>query len=91
MYISPEAKRARLFLAGQLLKASQGLTFEKGKIFIHIYAFKPDHRSDAINVIDSIADVIKTVIGVDDRWFALAGVDYQVEKSRPRIVITVAQ
>ena len=50
---------------------SKGVTFEKGKIWITIYVVKKNLRGDCINLIEGIADAIKTQIGVDDNVYSV--------------------
>ncbi|MCA2656372.1 MAG: hypothetical protein IM475_19630 [Microcystis sp. M061S2] len=45
-------------------------------------------RSDAINLIDGIADVVKGVIGVDDRYFHCV---CTWDLGDPKIVVRIAQ
>lgn len=62
------------------------------KVWIDILAQRPDHRSgDTVNLIDRICDAIKKAIDVDDRWFCITRVDWQVVKKDPRILIGIGQ
>lgn len=62
------------------------------KVFVDIFVQKPDNKGDAINVVDSVCDGVKDAIGIDDRWFCLRGLDWEVVKSgTPRIWIGVGQ
>jgi hypothetical protein len=63
----------------------------RNKIWIDIFVQKPNHRGDAINVIDLVADALKEALGVDDRWFSIRRVDWQIVKENPRMFIGVGQ
>lgn len=52
--------------------------------------FKPDHRLDAINFLDGIADGVKDAIGIDDRYFS-ATIDWSIDKQNPRIEVFIRQ
>src|SRR5512139_1740235 len=41
------------------------------KVWVDLFVQKPNHKSDAINVISVICDGIKKGIGLDDRWFSI--------------------
>lgn len=71
--------------------ASGGHKPTTGKIWIDLLVQKPDHRGDAINVIDLACDAIKDAIGVDDRWFAIRRLDWEVVKDAPTLFVGVGQ
>lgn len=52
---------------------------------------KPRTNIDAINFIDAIADVLKRVIGVDDKWFSIKSLDWAVDAKNPYIIIKLYQ
>lgn len=92
LYIDRGASSARFVMAHQLKQVVNGVRFDtKKKVYLHIVVHKPDMRSDAVNVIDTICDVVKKVIGVDDRYFAIALCDWCIDKEHPRIEIGIAQ
>jgi hypothetical protein len=63
-----------------------GVTFEKAKIWLDIMVEKANHRSDAINTIDILCDGLKKGIGIDDRWFSIARLDWCLVKDRRPVV-----
>lgn len=91
VYIKPEIKATREEIEILLRQASRGITWYEGKVWLDIFVEKPDHRSDPINLIDSIADAVKKVIGVDDRWFAIRRLDWAIVKSNPVVRVGVGQ
>lgn len=69
----------------------RGITWNRRKTYLEILVEKPTHQSDAINVVDVLADAVKVAIGVDDRWFSLLRVDWTIVKYEPRIYLAVGQ
>lgn len=61
------------------------------KIWIDIFVQKPNHRGDAVNVVDLVCDAVKTAVGVDDRWFSIRSVDWEIVKENPQIFVGVGQ
>lgn len=84
-----EARAAREALTQSLLNKDHG--FVQGKIWIDICVQKPEHRGDAVNFVDAICDAVKKGIGIDDRWFSLGLVDWQIVKKDPFIIISIGQ
>jgi Holliday junction resolvase RusA-like endonuclease len=74
-----------------LESAISGKKIYRNKVWIDVFVQKPDHRGDAINFVDLIADAIKVAIGIDDRWFSIRRVDWQIVKENPRIFIGIGQ
>lgn len=62
----------------------------KKKVNLFIHVVKDSMRSDAINYIDGIADVIKEVIGVDDRYFQVV-LTWEIDKKNPLFLVGVTQ
>jgi hypothetical protein len=89
IYARKESNAVRSRLT-ELIK-SQNITWYEGKVWIDIMVEKPDMRGDAINVIDLVCDAIKDAIGVDDRWYCIRRLDWQVIKKEPQIIIGVGQ
>jgi hypothetical protein len=61
------------------------------KIWIDILVQKPNHRGDAINVVDLVCDAVKDAIPVDDRWFCIRRLDWQIVKYDPQLIIGIGQ
>ncbi len=60
-----------------------------GKIWVDIIVQKDSQKADAVNVVDILCDAIKDGIGVDDKWFSLGLVDWEVSKIAPKIVFQI--
>lgn len=65
--------------------------FAQNRLMLNLYVEKPDHRCDAINIIDRVADAVKQGIGVDDRWYHIGEIDWRIVKHEPQIHIVIAQ
>lgn len=61
------------------------------KVWLDIYVQKPNPRFDAVNVIDTICDAVKIGMDIDDKWFSIRRLDWQVIKEDPRIYIGIGQ
>lgn len=91
VYMRERARTFRNDLIAATRKALAGVRVAHNKLWFRIYAEKPNHRGDAINVVDAVADALKEAVGVDDRWFCIDRVDWAVVKKDPRIFIWIAQ
>jgi len=69
----------------------ENYTFYPGKIWIDIICLKPNHRGDAINLLDNIADMVKMAIDVDDRWFCIRNLDWEVVTEDPCVYVGIGQ
>jgi hypothetical protein len=65
--------------------------FVQGKIWLDILIQKPNHHGDAINMVDGIADAVKLAINIDDRWFCIRKLDWEIVKVNPMVIIGIAQ
>lgn len=86
-----EARSIREIIGRQMVTALQGRKVVTGKLWLDILVQKPSHKSDAVNVVDSICDGLKKAIGLDDRWFCIRRLDWQIIKTNPRIFIGIGQ
>jgi hypothetical protein len=59
---------------------------------INVTVFKSTWQSDAINVIDSLADGVKVGLGVDDHWFYIHRLNWlMVPSGSERLLLTIFQ
>ena len=66
-----------------------GLTrLPKTKILVSLEVFKPNNRGDVINLTEGICDALKKSIDVDDNMYSLF-VDWEIDKNKPRINVTL--
>lgn len=91
VFLREEAKAARNAIILRLTEAMRGQPVAHNRLWIDILVQKPNHKGDAINVIDSVCDGIKMAVPLDDRWYSLRRVDWQIVKDDPRLFIGVGQ
>lgn len=87
-------KKSRALLESISSAISSAVDMSKvvhNKVWVDIFVQKPDHRGDAINVVDLVCDGIKDAIPVDDRWFCIRRLDWEVCKIEPKIYIGIGQ
>jgi hypothetical protein len=63
----------------------------QNKVWVDIFVQKSNNRSDAINVVDLVCDGLKIGIGVDDKWFCIRRLDWEISKNDPQIFIGFGQ
>lgn len=90
-YIKPDAKAAEATLEYELTLALKRVKMYNNKVYLEIFVCKPRTNIDAINFLDAIADVLKRVIGVDDKWFSIKSLDWIVDTKNPYIVVKLYQ
>lgn len=71
--------------------ASFGIKWRVNKVYLDILVQKPTLRGDAINVIDTVADAIKKAINLDDNWFSIRRLDWELVQNDPHIFIGISQ
>jgi hypothetical protein len=86
-----EARALREALALDLKTAMGSQRVFQGKVWLDILVQKPNHKGDAVNVVDTVCDSVKEVLGVDDRWFSIRRLDWEICKTDPRIFLGVGQ
>lgn len=83
------AKRAEITLT--LRAALAGRRVAHNKLWIDILVQKPNHRGDAVNVVDLVCDAVKDAVPVDDRWFSIRRLDWEIAKEQPQLIIGIGQ
>jgi len=91
IFLRKEHSQLRDALALRIKNASRGITWFEDKVWIDILVQKPNQRGDAVNVVDAVCDAVKMAIGIDDRWFCIKKLDWQVVKDDPRLIVGVGQ
>ena len=82
------AYRDALILA---LRNAGGSGWFQAKLWLDVFVEKPDHRGDAVNVVDLVCDAVKVATGVDDRWYSLLRLDWAIVKRDPRLIVGLRQ
>jgi hypothetical protein len=83
--------RYRALIGYKLKMAMQNVPLRHNKLWIDLLIQKPNHKGDAVNFVDTICDAIKDVVALDDRWYAIRRLDWEIVKSDPQIFIGLAQ
>ncbi len=61
------------------------------RLFLTIEVFKTDHRTDAVNVLDIVCDAVRDASGLDDRWFEVEGLRWEIVPKRPTLRVIAWQ
>lgn len=92
VFLGSAVRKYEAELIRTISRAMSGVAVRQSKLWISIFVQKENHRSDAINVIDTICDALKKAVGLDDRWFCLDRVDWEIVKNdKPMIFLRIAQ
>ena len=86
--------RSRAFRASITSMVSAALVGRRvavNKLWIDIRVQKPDHKGDAVNVVDLVCDAVKDATGLDDRWYSLRSVDWEIVKGAPMLFVGIGQ
>lgn len=83
------AKRREIALAVRSALAERRVAHNK--LWIDVLVQKPDHRGDAVNVVDLICDAVQDATGLDDRWYCIRQLDWEIAKKEPMLFIGLGQ
>ena len=86
-----EARAMRQAIASALRLGLHCMPVAHNKVWIDILVQKPNHKGDAVNVVDLVCDAVKDAIGVDDRWFCIRRLDWEIVKGKPRLFVGIGQ
>ena len=75
----------------ELKVALAGRRIAHNKVWIDILVQKPNHKGDAVNVIDLVCDAVKDALPVDDRWFCIRRLDWEICKGDGQLILGVGQ
>lgn len=85
-------KRAEIAWLCKQEMIKNNVVFYDGKVYLDIFVQKPTAGAgDALNVLDLISDAVQDGIGVNDKWFCVKSIDWEIKKENPRIYIQVIQ
>lgn len=91
VFMRAESSAFRAEITAALREATRDVTVRQNKLWLDMFVQKPSHRGDAANFVDLVCDAAKDAIGLDDRWFSLRSVDWQIVKTDPKLFIGVGQ
>lgn len=88
-----ESRKVRRLLSESLSLAIReaGARPVQNRVWLDMLVQKPSHKSDAVNLIDLVCDAAKQAVGVDDRWFCVRRLDWEIVKAGPRLIVGVGQ
>lgn len=86
-----ESRQMRRSIAAALQQALHCVPVVHNKVWIDILVQKPNHKGDAVNVVDLVCDAVKDVLPVDDRWFCIRRLDWEIVKNNPRLFVGIGQ
>ena len=86
-----ESVAAREEISLRIKEAVGGVKIVHNKVWLDILVQKPNHKGDAVNVVDLVCDAVKKAIPVDDRWYCIRRLDWQIVKENPRLFIAIGQ
>lgn len=81
VFLRKEGKAMRSAITLAIKSAVRDAPIRQHKVWLDIYVEKPDHRGDAVNVVDLVCDAVKDAIGIDDRWFCIRKLDWQIKRN----------
>ena len=91
VFIRKKSRDLRNNLTALIAKSVKDERFFTGKVWLDIFVQKPDNKGDAVNVVDMVCDAVKDAIGVDDRYFSIRKLDWQIMKENPMLYVGVGQ
>lgn len=86
-----ESRSYQAIIEAKVRSSIKDVKIFNNKVWIDLFVQKPNHKSDAINVISVICDGIKRGLDLDDRWFCIRRVDWEIAKENPQIFISISQ
>lgn len=89
--IRSEARAWRDVLIFKIREATKAQTIRQNKLWIDIFVQKNNNRGDAVNMVDLVCDAVKVAIDLDDRWFCIRRVDWEVVRQDGYIYVGVGQ
>lgn len=89
VFIRKESKQAKERIARAAHECADKVV--QNRVWVDLFVQKPSHKSDAINVVDLVCDGLKVGLGIDDRWFSIRRVDWQVVRVDPQVYVGVGQ
>lgn len=91
VHLRQESVNLKAEITAKLHSALLDKKVRHNKVWIDILVQKSNHKGDAINVVDLVCDGIKRALPVDDRWFSIRSLDWEVVREGGQIYIGVGQ
>lgn len=91
VYMRHESRYMRTLLTEQVMDVVDATKLVQNKLWIDIYVQKPKQNGDAVNFVDMVCDAVKDALPLDDRWYSLRSVDWQIVKHEPMLFVGLGQ
>lgn len=91
IYARRKANNVRRAVTLAIVSAVKDQRVAHNKLWVDLLIQKTSHKGDAINFVDLVCDGIKDALPLDDRWYAIRRLDWQIVKVDPRIFIGIGQ
>lgn len=91
VFLRKESKAIRNKITRMFGYALRNRKVANNKLWLDILVQKPSHKGDAVNVVDLVCDAIKDAIALDDNWYCIRKLDWQIVKNNPQLYIGVGQ
>ncbi len=91
VHLRKESANLKALIAAKVRDAVVDLPVVHNKVWIDILVQKSNHKGDAINVVDLVCDGIKKALPVDDRWYSIRSLDWEIVRGGGHIFISVGQ
>lgn len=91
VFMRAESRGMRANLTECIAAQMGNVPLVQNKLWIDIYAQKPSAKGDAVNFVDMVCDAAKDGILLDDRWFCIRSVDWQIVKDEPKLFVGFGQ
>jgi hypothetical protein len=85
------AKARKREIVGALALKLPRHRIEPAKLWLGILVEKTEHRTDALNVLDLVADAVQVATGLNDRWYSCGGIDWARVTRDPMLRIAIGQ
>jgi hypothetical protein len=91
IFMRDESRYMRSLITSEVMSATIDVPLVQNKLWIDIFAQKPRANGDAVNFVDLVCDAIKDGLDLDDRWYSIRSVDWQIAKHEPMLFIGLGQ
>lgn len=90
-FLREEGRYYRSLLTQKIRETVDVENVRQNKLWVDIYVQKPNHKGDAANFLDMVCDAIKDAIPLDDRWYSIRSIDWQICKDEPMLYVGLGQ
>lgn len=91
VFMRAESSAFRSEITARVREVTEDVQVRHNKLWLDIFVQKPTHRGDAANFVDMVCDAVKDGLGLDDRWYSIREVDWEITKSDPMLFIGFGQ